>query len=119
MIKATYSASTWLILLLGAAHTGIGFYCRHMSASTLWFIGSGMAIIFAGLFNLLLILSPTKTVAVVTVIMNAAVFGLFLLAAQVISGMQVYAGLALFFIAESLALAGRKQYRSHQLKTGT
>jgi hypothetical protein len=92
------------MLLLGVTHTAIGFYCRQFSEGTLWFIGSGIAVIFAGLFNMLMILAPSKQTRFITLAVNVAVAALFVLAMQVISGVQVYVGIGLFMGAALLCL---------------
>lgn len=103
MIRLAHWLLTVLIFLLGALHTGIGFYCKHLNEDTLWFIGSGIAIIFAGLFNLLAILTSTKSVQIVATAVNLVAAGLFILALQVMSEVQVYVGLALFILAALLS----------------
>src|SRR4051794_29457573 len=99
MIKIAHWTVTILILLLGSLHTGIGFYCKHLSEGTLWFIGSGVAILFAGLFNLLAIVSAEKQVRIATLIVNIVTLGLFVYALQVIDGIQAYIGVGLFVLA--------------------
>ena len=98
--------------MLGAVHTGMGFYCMEWNEHALWFIGSGVAIVFAGLFNALLVISPSRSVRGFTIAVNAAVLGLFVLALQVISGAHVYAALALFLLATVLAAIRPTEKRS-------
>lgn len=107
MIKAAHWVVTVLILLLGAVHTGMGFYCKELSEGTLWFIGAGIAITFAGLFNLAMILTPVKPVRIIALVVNAAMAGLFVYAAQVLHGAQVYIGIVLFVIAAALTFIRR------------
>lgn len=103
MIKIAHWVVTMLILLLGAVHIGIGFYCRQVSEDTLWFIGAGVAILFAGLFNLLMNVVTAKPACIITLIVNAATLGLFVYAIQVLAGVQVYIGIGLFASATVLA----------------
>ena len=107
MIKILQWVITVLILLLGAVHTAIGFYCKHLDEDTLWFIGSGIAIIFAGMFNLLFIVVPAKQVRTMTLIVNAIVLALFILALQVLTGVQVYIGVMLFLSAAVFTVVHR------------
>ena len=103
-MKAAHWVVTVFILLLGAVHTGIGFYCKHLSENTLWFIGSGIAILFAGLFNLLVIIVGTKPVRLITFVVNIVTAGLFVYAAQVMQETQVYVGIAIFILATILTI---------------
>jgi hypothetical protein len=74
---------------------------------TLWFIGSGIAIIFAGLFNVLMVLVPARHTRIMTLLVNAVALGLFILAARVIPEAHVYAGMALFLLAGVLTFLRR------------
>ena len=111
-MKALRWVVTAAILLLGAVHTGMGFYCMEFNQNALWFIGSGVAIVFAGLFNALLVISPSRAVRAFAIAVNATVLGLFVLAMQVISGAHVYAALALFLLATVLAVIKPTEKRS-------
>ena len=61
-----------IIILLGMVHISFAFPL-HMNTDTLWFVGTGMAIIFSGLLNLIAIdrggSKLTKAIAILT---NAA-----------------------------------------------
>jgi hypothetical protein len=70
-----------------------------MNTDTLWFIGAGMAIIFAGLLNLVAIdrggSKFTKAIAIVTNAFNCAMFCFALL---ILNEPQVYIGIVIFLI---------------------
>jgi hypothetical protein len=95
-MKALNGICAILILLLGLAHTAITLYCRHLDEDGLWFFGSGIAIILAGLFNLLFYYSPTRLIGNFTLIVNLMVTLLFCFALNVIADGQVYFGIVLF-----------------------
>lgn len=71
-----------------------------MNTDTLWFVGAGMAIIFAGLLSLVAIdrggSKFTKAIAVIT---NAFNFAMFCFALPILNEPQVYFGITIFLIA--------------------
>jgi len=71
-----------------------------MNTDTLWFVGSGMAIIFGGLLNLVAIdrggSKFTKWIAVIT---NGFNFVMFCFALPILNEPQVYAGITIFLVA--------------------
>lgn len=89
---------SWIILLLGAVHIRFAFPL-HPNADTLWFTGSGMAIVFAGLLNLVALDRGgsffTKSLALAA---NACLGALFGFALVILHEPQVYVGLALFVL---------------------
>jgi hypothetical protein len=68
---------SYVIILLGVVHISFAFPL-HMNTDTLWFVGAGMAIIFAGLLNLVAIDGGgskfTKSVAVIVNAFNCTLF---------------------------------------------
>jgi hypothetical protein len=96
MLRAFYWIIITLILLLGLAHSYIALFCMYFSEETLWFFGSGMAIIFAGLFNLLCLIENGKNTRILTFMVNLVVVGLFIAALKVLAEPQVYVGICLF-----------------------
>ena len=70
-----------------------------MNTDTLWFVGAGMAIIFAGLLNLVAIdrggSKFTKAVAIVVNAFNCTMFGF---ALSILNEPQVYVGITIFLI---------------------
>jgi hypothetical protein len=90
---------SYLIVLLGMVHISFAFPL-HMHIDTFWFVGAGMAIIFAGLLNLVVIdrggSKFTKTIAVITSSFNCA---LFCFALAILNEPQVYIGITIFLVA--------------------
>ena len=86
------------IIMLGVIHLGFALPL-YMNTYTLWFIGAGMAIIFAGLLNLVAIDRGgsrfTKTIAVITNVINCAGF---CFALPILNQPQVYVGIIIFLI---------------------
>ena len=102
---------SFLIILLGIVHVGFGFPI-YMNTDTLWFVGSGMAIVFGGLVNLVAIdrggSKFTKAIAVFT---NASICALFCFALPILNEPQVYIGIIIFLIptiAFSIDLAKKR-----------
>ena len=70
-----------------------------MNTDTLWFVGSGMAIIFAGLLNLVAIdRGGSKFTKAIAVIVNAFNCIMFCFALAILNEPQVYIGITIFFI---------------------
>jgi len=89
---------SYIIILLGIVHISFAFPL-HMNTHTLWFVGAGMAIIFAGLLNLVAIdrggSTFTKAIAVITNTFNGAMF---CFALPILNEPQVYLGITIFLI---------------------
>ncbi len=111
MIRIIHSILASAMILLGTVHSLMAFHCRELNEDTLWFLGAGIAIIFAGLFNVLFLLVCATPLRNVTLIVNVAMTGLFLFALKVLFGSQVYVGISLFGIATVLILLQKKQYK--------
>lgn len=87
-----------LIILLGSIHISFAFPLQ-ANTNTLWFVGAGMAIVFAGLLNLVAIdrrgSKFTKTIATITNAFNCAGF---CIALPILNQSQVYVGITIFAI---------------------
>jgi hypothetical protein len=94
-----------LIILLGVVHVSFAFPIDELTEGTLWFIGSGVALILAGLINWIasepVISQRTKWVAFVS---NILMCSLFIIAMPIIDGPQVFIGVGLFTIATFLVI---------------
>ena len=81
-----------LIILLGLMHLGFAFPLQ-LNTYTLWFVGSGMAIIFAGLLNLVGVENGgTRFTKIVATFTNAAVSAMFAFALVILNQPHVYVG---------------------------
>jgi hypothetical protein len=87
------------MMALGLVHICFAF---PLEADTymLWFVGAGMAIIFAGLLNLVALDRGGSAFTITVAVMcNTAVFAGFLLAIPILNQPQVYIGMVLFLAA--------------------
>jgi hypothetical protein len=109
MLRIIHWTVASLMVLLGLLHSFMAFYCKELNEDTLWFLGSGIAIILAGLFNILLLWQNTRPTILFTLGVNILMTGLFLIATQVLYGNQVYIGIGLFGIAAVLVLLELKR----------
>ena len=90
---------SYIIILLGIIHVSFAFPL-HMNVDTLWFVGAGMAIIFAGLLNLIANeRSSSKIAKPIAIVVNALTCALFCFALVILNEPQVYIGIILFLIA--------------------
>ncbi len=89
---------SYVIILLGIVHISFAFPL-HMNTGTLWFVGAGMAIVFAGLLNLVVIYSSvsgfTKWIAVLANAINCIMF---CFAVPILNEPQVYIGILIFLL---------------------
>ena len=70
-----------------------------MNEGTLWFIGSGIAVIFAGLLNYVAIeRGGTRFSKSIALLVNTISCGLFFLALPILGEPQVYIGIVVFAI---------------------
>lgn len=89
---------SYIIILLGVVHISFAFPL-HMNTDTLWFVGAGMAIIFAGLLNLVALdRGGSKFTKAIAIIVNAFNCAMFCFALPILNEPQVYAGIAMFAI---------------------
>ncbi len=120
-MKTAHWVVTLSMLLLGLIHSFMGFYCKVLNENALWFVGAGVAIIFAGLFNLLVCIQTNKTARIITMMVNTLMAALFVFATQVLHGPQVYIGITLFVLAAILTFLRKvptdeTAYKSYSLK---
>ena len=70
-----------------------------MNTDTLWFVGEGMAIIFAGLLNLVALdRGGSKFTKAIAVVVNAFNCTMFCFALPILNEPQVYVGITIFLI---------------------
>ncbi|OJW10433.1 MAG: hypothetical protein BGO53_09625 [Sphingobacteriales bacterium 39-19] len=89
---------SYIIILLGIVNISFAFPL-HINTDTLWFVDAGMAIIFAGLLNLVAIdrggSKFKKSIVIITKAFNCAMFGF---ALPILNEPQVYVGITIFAI---------------------
>ncbi len=110
-MKTAHTIVAYLIVLLGIVHQGFTFvaYSR-FSFGALWFIGSGLAIIFAGFLNIVVIKNGAAdtTAWLLCLIANTTSTLLFSLALTLFTEPQVFVGLGLFAFATVATLMFRR-----------
>lgn len=102
MLPRLHKLASVLLILLGAIHIGFtAFNFLKLTLDALWFASAGFAIIVVGFLNLALLQSAStdRLTRTLTIIANAGLTLLFLLAVPLIGQPQVYAGLALSLVA--------------------
>lgn len=84
-----------------------------MNTDTLWFIGAGMAIIFAGLLNLVAIdRGGSKFTKSIAVLVNAFNCAMFCFALLILNEPQVYVGITIFLITTAAFIFDLVQYKT-------
>ena len=87
-----------VLILFGVVHISRCF-SFHINIDTLWFVGAGIAIIFAGLLNLVAIdRGGSKFTIVVAVVVNAFNCAMCCFALQILNIPQIYVGITIFAI---------------------
>lgn len=107
MFSKTHTILSYIIILLGTIHIIFVFPIVQFNTDTLWFIGTGMAIIFAGLINLIAIKFPEKFISNICMLTNFIMMFLFLISLFTIQEPQVFGGVVLF--GTTLYLSSRKK----------
>ena len=82
-----------LIILLGLIHIGFALAFEG-GTGTLWFVGAGIAIVFAGLINLVALDSGTSFSFWIALLGNVVLLFLFCVAVSLLNEPQVYVGMA-------------------------
>lgn len=104
MTLTTLRRSRWVlavsIILFGLVHISFVFPVTTWNTGMLWFVGTGVMLVFAGFLNLAVIQYCVKSlIGYLTLISNVICLGLFILSLWIMSGPQVYTGITLFFVA--------------------
>jgi hypothetical protein len=103
---------SYLIILFGLIHIYFVRCLDSFDTYALWFIGAGIAIIFAGFINLLKTKSSEKIVFRICILTNFIMTSLFLVALFAMQKPQVYIGIVVFAIALALSLKSNSVIKS-------
>src|SRR5436190_12209428 len=95
---------SYLIILFGMVHIYFARCLDSFDTYALWFIGSGIALIFAGFINLIKAKSSERIVYAICILTNIITTILFCVALIAMKNLQVYIGIVLFAIASLLSL---------------
>ena len=110
-MKLSYKIVTFIAIALGILHLAFAAGRSNFNLNTLWFIGSGFAIIFAGFLNLALITISPKDLLVRTlcIIANLASTILFVVALlTVLQEPQVFVGISIFALLTIFSFLHKK-----------
>ncbi len=108
-MRNTITTTSCLIILLGAVHLSFALQGQ-MDEQLLWFIGTGAAIIFAGLLNLVAVGNGSSRFAyTVAVGVNLTMVGLFSISLSILNQPQVYVAIAIFLITTISFVRGLHQ----------
>lgn len=116
MIRRVVPALTGVALLLALIHLGLSaFAWRDWNANALWFAGSGLAILLAGLINIVMLRAGAVdgTQRAVWALANLAMTAFFGLAWTVLKAPQVIAGGVVFALLCVGALRARDARSAH------
>jgi hypothetical protein len=114
MLQTAHTACTYLIIALGALHLLFTFHnYDEFTLDALWFASAGVAIIFAGFLNLILIRSAGQDALTTTLcfVSNLVMAGLFVAALWLMRQPQVFVGALLFAVAAATSLTARRGLR--------
>jgi len=88
---------SWFAVLMGVGHILFVFPLEDFRLGHLWFIGSGIAIAFAGFINILgQATIQRKSSLLIVLLANIVMSFLFVIATTVVQEPQIYFGIALF-----------------------
>jgi hypothetical protein len=99
-----HSIISYSLILFGIIHLYFTSCLVAFDEYALWFIGAGIAIIFAGFINLIRAKSSEKIVFIICLITNFIMASLFVVALFAMHKPQVYLGIVLSVIALILSL---------------
>ena len=108
MWKFIHKVTTGLIIALGCAHLAFtAMEYDSFSLDSVWFLGSGFAIVFAGFLNVAVIRKngDDRIVRVLCLTANLMLAGLFAATLSLMRPPQVFVGVAVFAIASVCVLA--------------
>ena len=98
----------WIAVLMGIIHILFVLPISDFRTGHIWFIGSGIAIIFAGFINILgQTNQKAKTTTLLVLISNLTMCLLFIVATFVLHEPQVYFGIVLFGALSVLTLVNK------------
>ena len=95
-----------LIMLLGLIHLSFAFPLNDLEFDTLLFMGAGLAIVFAGVINLIaLVNTDSFVIKLASLVCNAIMFSFCVIGTTILMGPQVFVGMFVFFISILFSIA--------------
>ena len=107
MFSKTHTILSFIIILLGILHISFVFPIEEFNTDTLWFLGTGVAIIFSGLINLIAIRFSEKFIRIICMLTNFIMMFLFIISLFALQEIQVYVGVILFGTTLYLSSKGK------------
>ncbi len=104
MLSKIHVIVSYIIILFGTVHLYFTSCLESFDTYALWFIGAGIAIIFAGFINLIKAKSSEKIVFIICILTNFLMTALFCVALFAMQKPQVYIGIVLSAAALILSL---------------
>ena len=104
MFSKTHTILSYIIILLGIIHILFVFPIEEFNTDTLWFIGTGAAIIFAGLINVIASKKAGNLVRNICILTNSLMTFLFLISLFALKELQVFVGIILFGVPLFLSM---------------
>ncbi len=107
MFSRVHTILSYAIILMGIIHILFIFPIEQFNTDTLWFIGTGAAIIFAGLLNIISTKYFDGFMRRISIVTNFSMMALFLISLFALQEPQVFGGAILF--GSALYLSSRKK----------
>ena len=107
MFSKIHTILSFIIILLGILHISFVFPIEEFNTDTLWFLGTGVAIIFSGLINLIAIRFSEKFIRIICMLTNFIMMFLFIISLFALQEIQVHVGVILF--GTTLYLSSRRK----------
>ena len=114
MLKRLSRIAAYMMIALGVVHLSFTpFAFSRFTDNTVWFMGAGLAPIFAGFLNIVWVTNAgnDRVIYVMCLIANIGLLSLFVLAAFVIPSPPPFIGSSLTLIA-SIAMIASRQVRA-------
>lgn len=108
-MKRTFLVLGWATVLMGIIHILLVFPINEFRLGHMWFIGTGIAIVFAGFINLIAHASQQSKMSFILVLLsNVIMCFLFIMATIVLREPQVYIGIVLFGVLGVLTVLNKR-----------
>jgi hypothetical protein len=109
-MKTAISILGWIAVLMGIVHISFTLPISELRVGHLWFIGSGITIVFAGFINVLAQISEnSRPHLIVALVTNSIMCAMFIAATFVLNESQVYFGIVLFAALGVLTILKKKR----------
>ena len=110
MTRTLYKICIGLVVALGLLHVSFTRFSQ-FTVGAMWFLGAGLAIVFAGFLNFVLLRDAgrDRVVQMLVIITDTLITAMFAVAIFILPEPQVYFGLGLFIATTALAFVSSRQ----------